>query len=64
MAGRYGAEVYIRMTVVPLDHSAYTLGGDHNSRHIEEEEEQTVVMICRPNSFDRLFNLTMMTRTQ
>jgi hypothetical protein len=28
------------------------------------EEEQTVVMICRPNSFDRMFNLMMMTRTQ
>jgi hypothetical protein len=57
MAGRYGAEVYIRGTTVPLDHSATTLGGDHISIHIEKkhhptrpEEEQTVEMICSPNS--------------
>jgi hypothetical protein len=71
MTGRYGAEVYIRGTVVLLDHSAATLGEDHISIPKREEtlptrseEEQTVVMICRPNSFDRSFNLTMMTRTQ
>jgi len=40
MAGRYGAEVYIRGTVVPLHHSAYTLGGDHTSRHIEKKHHQ------------------------
>jgi hypothetical protein len=57
MVGRYRAEVYIRGTIVPLDHSATTLGGDHISIHIEKkchptrsEEEQTVAMICRPNS--------------
>jgi hypothetical protein len=57
MAGWYGAEVYIRGTIVPLDHSATTLGEDHISIHIEKkhhptssEEEQTVEMICRPNS--------------
>jgi hypothetical protein len=33
MAGRYGAEVYIRGTVVPLHHSATTLGEDHISIH-------------------------------
>ncbi len=33
MAGRYGAEVYIRGTVVPIDHSAATLGGGHTSIH-------------------------------
>ncbi len=33
MAGRYVAEVYIRGTVVPLDHSAATLGGGHTSIH-------------------------------
>jgi hypothetical protein len=33
MAGRYGAEVYIRGTVVPLHHSAATLGEDHISIH-------------------------------
>ncbi len=55
--GRYGAEVYIRGTIVPLDHSATTLGEDHISIHIEKkhhptrsEEEQTVETICRPNS--------------
>ncbi len=57
MAGRYGAGVYIRGTVVPFYHSATTLGEDHISIHIEKkhhptrsEEEQTVVKICRPNS--------------
>ncbi len=40
MAGRYGAEVYIRGTVVPVHHSAYTLGGDHTSRHIEKKHHQ------------------------
>jgi hypothetical protein len=40
MAGRYGAEVYIRGTIVPLDHSAHTLGGDHTSRHIEKKNHQ------------------------
>jgi hypothetical protein len=33
IAGRYGAEFYIRETVVPLHHSAYTLGEDHISIH-------------------------------
>jgi hypothetical protein len=56
MAGRYGAEVCLRGTVVPFHHSAYTLGGDHTSTHREEtpptrsEEEQTVVMSSRLNS--------------
>jgi hypothetical protein len=57
MAGRHGAEVYIRGTVVPFYHSATTPGGDHISIHIEKkhhptrsEEEQTVEMISRPNS--------------
>jgi len=57
MAGRYGARVYIKGTVVPYYHSATTPGGDHISIHIEKkhhptrsEEEQTVEMICRPNS--------------
>ncbi len=40
MAGRYGAEVYIRGTVVLLHHSATTLGGDHTSRHIEKKHYQ------------------------
>ena len=40
MAGWYGAEVYIRGTIVPLHHSAYTLGGDHTSRHIEKKHHQ------------------------
>ena len=40
MAGRHGAEVYIRGTIVPLHHSAYTLGGDHTSRHIEKKHHQ------------------------
>ena len=57
MAGRYGAGVYIRGTVVPFYFSATTSGGDHISIHIEKkhhptrsEKEQTVEMICRPNS--------------
>jgi hypothetical protein len=33
MAGRYGAGVYIRGTVVPFYHSATTLGEDHTSIH-------------------------------
>jgi hypothetical protein len=40
MVGRYGAEVYIRGTVVPLHHSATTLGGVHTSRHIEKKHYQ------------------------
>jgi hypothetical protein len=40
MAGPYRAEVYIRGTVVPLYHSAYTPGGDHTSRHIEKKHLQ------------------------
>ncbi len=36
MAGRYGAEVYIRNPVVPFHHSATTSGGDHISIHIKE----------------------------
>jgi hypothetical protein len=55
MAGRYRAEDYIRGTIVPLDQSATSLGGDHIFIHIEKkhhptrsEEEQTVEMICRP----------------
>jgi hypothetical protein len=62
MAGRYGAGVYIRGTVVPFYHSATTLAGDHISIHIERkhhpmrsEEEQTDVMICRPNSKETPF---------
>jgi hypothetical protein len=57
MAGRFRAGVYIRGTVVPFYRSATTPGGDHISIHIEKkhhptrsEEEQTVEMICRPNS--------------
>jgi hypothetical protein len=57
MAGRYGAGVYIRNPCVPSHHSAATPGGDHISIHIEKkhhptrsEGEQTVEMICRPNS--------------
>ncbi len=33
MVGRYGAEVYIRGTVVPLHYSAATIGEDHISIH-------------------------------
>jgi hypothetical protein len=40
MAGQYGAEVYIRGTVVPLDHSATTLGEDHISIHIVKKHLQ------------------------
>jgi hypothetical protein len=40
MAGRYGAEVYIRGTVVPFNHSAATLGEDHISVHIEKKHHQ------------------------
>ncbi len=57
MAGQYGARVYIRNPCVPFYHSATTSGGDHIAIHIEKkhhptrsEEEQTVEMICRPNS--------------
>ncbi len=57
MAGWYGTGVYIRGTVVPFYHSATTPGEDHISIHIEKkhhptrsEKEQTVEMICRPNS--------------
>jgi hypothetical protein len=57
MAGRYGAGDYIRGTVVSFYQSATTPGGDHISIPIEKkhhpmrsEEEQTVKMICRPNS--------------
>jgi hypothetical protein len=57
-AGRYGARFYIRNPCVPFYYnSATTSGGDHISIHIEKkhhptrsEEEQTVEMICRPNS--------------
>jgi len=55
--GRYGARVYIRNPCVPFHHSAATPKGDHTSIQIEKkhhptrsEEEQTVEMICRPNS--------------
>jgi hypothetical protein len=40
MACWYGAEVFIRRTVVPLHHLATTLGGDHTSRHIEKKHYQ------------------------
>jgi hypothetical protein len=40
MAGWYGAEVYIRGTVVPFYHSATTLGEDHISIHIEKKHHQ------------------------
>jgi hypothetical protein len=40
MAGWYGAEVYIRGTIVPLDHSATTLGEDHISIRIEKKHHQ------------------------
>jgi hypothetical protein len=40
MAGRYEAEVYIRGTVVPVHHSATTLGEDHISIHIEKKHVQ------------------------
>jgi hypothetical protein len=40
MAGRYGARVDIRRTIVPLSHSATTLGGDNTSRHIEQKHYQ------------------------
>jgi hypothetical protein len=33
MAGRYRTGVYIRNPLVPTNHSATTLGGDHTSRH-------------------------------
>jgi hypothetical protein len=52
--GPYGAEIYIRGTSRPL--SLYTRRRPHLQTHREEtpptrsEEEQTVVMICRPNS--------------
>ncbi len=39
MAGRYGARVDIRGTIVPLPNSATTLG-DHTSRHIEKKHYQ------------------------
>jgi hypothetical protein len=39
-AGRHGARVDIRRTIVPLPQSATTLGGDHTSRHIEEKHYQ------------------------
>ncbi len=39
MAGRYGARVDIRGTIVPLPPSA-TLGGDHTFRHIEKKHYQ------------------------
>jgi hypothetical protein len=40
MVGQYGARVDIRRTIVPLPHSATTLGGDHTSRHIEKKRYQ------------------------
>jgi hypothetical protein len=40
MAGRYGAKVYIRGTVVPFYHSATTPGEDHISIHIEKKHLQ------------------------
>jgi hypothetical protein len=40
MAGRHGAGVYIRGTVVPFYHSATTLGEDHISIHIETKHHQ------------------------
>jgi hypothetical protein len=39
-AGRYGARVDIRRTILPFPHSASTLGGDHTSRHIEKKHYQ------------------------
>jgi hypothetical protein len=57
MAGRYGAGVDIRRTIIPFPHSASTLGEDHISIHIEKKhyqrdkkKEQNVVKTCRPNS--------------
>ncbi len=40
MAGRYGARVDIRGTIVPLPYSATTLGGDHTFRHIQKKRYQ------------------------
>jgi hypothetical protein len=40
MAGRYGAGVDIRGIIVPLPHSATTLGGDHTFRRIEKKHYQ------------------------
>jgi hypothetical protein len=40
MAGQYGARVDVRGTIVPLPHSATTLGGDHTFRHIEKKHYQ------------------------
>jgi hypothetical protein len=40
MAGRNGAEVDIRRTIVPFPHSASTQGGGHTSRHIEKKHYQ------------------------
>ncbi len=40
MAALYGAEVYMRGTVVPFYHSATTLGDDHISIHIEKKHHQ------------------------
>jgi hypothetical protein len=56
MAGRYRTGVYIRNPLVLSYHSATTPGGDLTSRHqgkkipTRSEEEQIVVIICRPNS--------------
>jgi hypothetical protein len=57
MASRYGAEVDIRGTIVPLPPlSIYTRRSPHLHTQREEklptgsEEEQTVVKTCRPNS--------------
>ncbi len=56
MVGRYGARVGIRGTIVPLPHSATTLGGDHTFGHIEKKHYQQdqrknrLVKTCRPNS--------------
>jgi hypothetical protein len=40
MAGRYGPRFDIRGTIVPLPHSATTLGGDHTFRHTEKKHYQ------------------------
>jgi hypothetical protein len=52
MAGRYGAEVYIRGTVVPLQHRRRPHLNTQRKGTLPKrlEKEQTVVMTCRPNS--------------
>jgi hypothetical protein len=43
MAGRYGARVYIRRTIVPLlTQQQHYIGGDHTSRHIEKKHSNEI----------------------